>query len=113
MIAKNPDAAIDEILHLVCKGVRDQAYTTAGISPENAKQLSGEGFNELATRIIDVAAANTIPNDAICATAKALGVLVASTAQHKGCSQDELLKFAQEAVAQFAQDARASIGVLT
>lgn len=47
-----------------------------------------------------------IPNDAISATAKALGVLVAFTARREGVSHDELLRFSQDAIGEFARDAQ-------
>jgi hypothetical protein len=59
----------------------------------------------LTNRIVNTATLRTIPNDAICATAKALGVLVAFTARRQGVSHDELLKFSQNAIADFARHA--------
>ena len=92
-------------------GAREQAELALGLPTNNeqAIELSGDQFNELANRIIKTATLRTIPNDAITATAKALGVLIAFTARREGVAHDELLRFSQDAVADFARDARSRL----
>jgi hypothetical protein len=108
MIGRRPALSIEEVLDTVCDGAREQAELALGrpTNNEQATELSGDQFNDLANRIINTATLRTIPNDAISATAKALGVLVAFTARREGVSHDELLRFSQDAIAEFARDAR-------
>jgi hypothetical protein len=107
MIVRRPALSIEEVLDTVCDGAREQAELTLGLPTNNeqATELSEGQFCDLANRIVNTATLRTIPNDAICATAKALGVLVAFTARREGVSHDELLRFSQNAIADFARDA--------
>jgi hypothetical protein len=69
--------------------------------------LTEQEFKDRTIRIINTAVASNTPvNDALTATAKALGVMIAVTARRDGVSYDELLKCAQEAVGSFAEEAR-------
>lgn len=107
MIGRRPALSIEEVLDTVCDGAREQAELALGLPTNNeqATELSESQFNDLANRIIHAATLRTISNDAICATAKALGVLVAFTARREGASHDELLRFSQSAIADFAREA--------
>ena len=89
--------------------MREEAYITAGLAPGDANELSEDEFNQLARRIINAATTNTTSNDAICATVKALGVLIGFSARRHGSSFEELLKFGQDALAEFAQEGLARI----
>jgi hypothetical protein len=108
MIGRHPALSVEDVLDTVCDGAREQAELALGLPTNNdqATELSEDQFSELATRIINTAVRRTIPNDAICATAKALGVLIAFTAHRESTSDDELLRFCQNAIADFARDAK-------
>lgn len=86
---------------------RTLAYIRVG--PQDAfrpnRRLSEAKFNKLAVKLIDTATDGTIPDDAIRATAKALGVLVSFTARRDGCSKEELLNLSLRAVANFSSAA--------
>jgi len=70
------------------------------------RDLTSEEFNEHTNRIISAATADGIlPNDVICCTAKALGVLIAFTARRERKDRGKLLKFCQKAVGDFANEA--------
>jgi len=107
MIGKRPALTVEEVLDTVCDGAREQAELALGLPTNNeqATDLSEDQFTDLVTRIMNTATRRTVPNDAICATAKALGVLVAFTARREGVSHDQLLRFSQNAIADFARDA--------
>jgi hypothetical protein len=60
--------------------------------------LSREQFGALTMRVIQTASDGTTVNDAICATAGALGALISVTGQQDGVSRDDLLKFCLESV---------------
>jgi hypothetical protein len=105
---------IDQLLDGVCPGVREAAYMAADLpSPppnDEGKNLTSEEFNALTTRIINEATKNNTPvGDALSATAKALGVQISILAERPNTSADELIKFSQKAVADFAQEAIAYV----
>jgi hypothetical protein len=77
-------------------------------SDSEPRDLPEKQFAALAGRILDVAVKDTTANDAITATAKALGSIIGITAKRPDVSLDELLKFANEAVEEYA---RAALGV--
>ncbi len=108
MIGRHPTLSLEDLLDTARDAAREQAENALGLPTNNeqATELSGDQFSELVNRIMKTATLRTIPNDAISATAKALGVLVAFTARREGVSHDELLRFSQDAIAEFAQDAR-------
>lgn len=58
LVVRHPGMSVDETLDLVWQGVRDQAYVAAPVSsqPDNAKELTPEEFNALASRIVTTAA---------------------------------------------------------
>jgi hypothetical protein len=64
--------------------------------------LTEEEFNALASRIIRIAATNTLPSDAMTATAKALGTLIGFTARRDDCPIDDLVQANQAAIAEYA-----------
>ena len=69
--------------------------------------LTSDEFNDHAMRIVNTATADGIlATDGISATCKALGVLVAVAAKREGVSFEDLLKFAVEAVSDFAKNSR-------
>jgi hypothetical protein len=105
---------IDQLLDGVCPGVREAAYMAADLPsrPQNdeGKDLTSEEFNALTTRIINEATKNNTPvGDALSATAKALGVQISILAERPNASAEELIKFSQNAVADFAQEAIAYV----
>jgi hypothetical protein len=68
--------------------------------------LTDEQFKALTMRIINEATKNNTPvGDALSAMAEALGGLIGILAERPGVSADELIKFSQNAVAEFAQEA--------
>src|SRR5262245_22629186 len=70
------------------------------------RELTPEEFNEHTTHIINTATANgVLPNDVLCCTAKALGVLIAFTARREQTDRGKLLKFCQMAVRDFTNEA--------
>jgi hypothetical protein len=66
-----------------------------------------EQFQGLATRILNEATKNNTPaSDALSATAKAVGLMIGNiAAEQPGVSAEELIKFSQNAVAEFVQEA--------
>ena len=108
MVGRHPALSIEEVLDIARDGAREQAELALGLptNNEHATELSADQFSDLANRIIKTATLRIIPNDSVTATAKALGVLVAFTARREGVSHDELLAFCQNAIADFARDAR-------
>jgi len=79
-----------------------------GSSPSTVKtqQLNKKGFNERTNKVIDAAVSDgVVPNDAICATARALGVLVAFTARRTNVDLNELLAFAQQETCEYSKNA--------
>jgi hypothetical protein len=101
---------MDQVLDGVCPGVREAAYIAADLSPpqqnDEGKDLTTEEFSALTTRIINEATKNNTPvGDALSATAKALGVMISILAERPGMSAEELVKFSQNAVAEFAREA--------
>jgi hypothetical protein len=112
MVTRQRGLSVDEVLHWASNGVREQAHMALGNAfPQTvAQELTEQEFGELAARIVSTATTNTVTNDAVCATAKALGILITISAPVAGCSADELLKFSQEAIAKFAQEAATFMG---
>jgi len=79
-----------------------------GSSPSTVKtqQLNQKAFNEHTNKVIDAAVSDgVVPNDAICATARALGVLVAFTARRTNVDLNELLAFAQQETCEYSKNA--------
>jgi hypothetical protein len=107
MVKRLPNLSIIELLDTTFEGAREHAYIALGLPPENesATELTEQQFNELTNRIVRAATLKTIPNDAICAMAKALGVLISFSARRDGASVEKLVEFSQGAVAQFSQEA--------
>jgi hypothetical protein len=69
-------------------------------------QLDQKGFNDHTNKIINAAISDGVmPNDAICATARALGVLVAFTARREHMDFNELLVFAQQETTEYTKSA--------
>jgi hypothetical protein len=103
---------LDQILDGVCPGVRKAAYVAAKLPPppqnDEGKELTNEEFNALTMRILNEATKNnTLFGDALTATAKATGLMISIFAERPGVSAEELVKFSQSAVAEFARDALA------
>lgn len=108
MIGRHPGVSLEKILDMVRDGARKQAEIALGLPTNNdqATEISGDLLSDLVKRIINTATHRTIPNDAITATAQALGILVAFAARDAGVSHDKLVKYSQDAVEEFARDAR-------
>jgi hypothetical protein len=103
---------LDQILDGVCPGVRKAAYVAANLPPppqhDEGNDLTSEEFNALTTRILNEATKNNTPvGDALTATAKATGIMISIFAERPGVSAEKLVKFSQNAVAEFARDALA------
>jgi hypothetical protein len=110
IVRRNTGSSIEETLELVSQAIRAQAYIAAGLAPgaddaENTKKLTVEEFNRLVARLVRTAAINTLPDDAICTAAKALGVLISLSAPRLNCAPEQLLNFGQKAVVRFAAEA--------
>jgi hypothetical protein len=103
------EVPVAESLDTSLEYVREQAHIACGVVPPQPDQpLTEQEFQELVQRIIRVAGENgRLPEDALSATAKALGTLAAFTSRRNGCSMKELVEFAQVSVADFAGNAAA------
>jgi hypothetical protein len=78
----------------------------SGASTARTQQLNQKEFNEHTNKVIDAAVSDgVVPNDAICATARALGVLVAFTARRTNVDLNELLAFAQQETCEYSKNA--------
>ena len=98
------------MLDAICPGVREAAYIEADLpSPpqnEEGRDLTEDEFRGLTSRSINEATKNnTRVTDGLAATAKAIGVMISTLAQRPDVSAEELIKFSQNAVAEFAQAA--------
>jgi len=70
------------------------------------RKLTPDEFNEHTNRIIQAAAGNGVAaNDAVAATAKALGVLISFTARREKGNIRKLIALSQKSVATFAWEA--------
>jgi hypothetical protein len=103
---------LDQMLDAIGPGVREAAYIAADLpSPpqnEEGRDLTGDEFTGLTTRILNEATKNnTRVNDGITATAKAIGIMISILAERSGvsASAEELIKFSQDAVAEYARAA--------
>jgi hypothetical protein len=101
---------IDQILDGIAPGVREAAYIAADLPdprPCGNRELTAEEFVELTYRIVNAATKNDVPEtDSVAATAKALGHIICFVlAERPEISEDEMIKHAQEAVANFARQA--------
>ena len=102
--------AMDEVLNGVCPGVREAAYMAANLPEPNSYDeggdLTSEEFHELTLRIINAATKSNVPvSDAISATAKAMGAMICILAERPGTSVEDLIKWSQQAIAEFTQHA--------
>jgi hypothetical protein len=104
MVVKRPNLSMNEILDTVFEGVRERAHIAAGLpyGTDEARELTEEEFNALASRINRIAATKTLPSDAMTATAKALGTLIGFTARRDECSMEDLVQANQAAIAEYA-----------
>jgi hypothetical protein len=72
------------------------------------RELTEEEFGELTNRIVNAATKNDVPvADSLAATAKALGAIICILAERSNVSVDQLIQFAQEAVATYTREAMA------
>jgi len=108
LVMLNPSltVTVDEIADVVCQSVRDAArYTVSPSSSDAPKEvLTKPEFEQLTMRIINTATPNATITDAMAATAKALGVMIATAARQGGF--DEVLTWGQNAVLGCAREAR-------
>ena len=96
----------------MCQSVRDIArYTVRPSSdaPKDVGDLTEPEFAQLTMRIINTATPDVKITDAMAATAKALGVMIAMTADRGYVGFDETLRWGQNAVIGFARDAHQRI----
>jgi hypothetical protein len=101
---------IDEMLNEVCPGVREAVYMAANLPApapyDDGRDLTSEEFHQLTLRIINAATKSNAPvSDAISATAKAMGAMICILAERPGTSAEDLIKWSQQAVAEFTQHA--------
>jgi hypothetical protein len=95
---------IDETIDVVCPGVREAAYIAANLPAPT----EGQDVDALTNRIITEATKNDRPvHDALFATAKALGAMIAILSERPDYSFEELIKSGQIAVAECAREALA------
>jgi len=108
LVMLNPSltVTVDEIADVVCQSVRDAARYTVNPSSSDAPKevLTEPEFEQLTMRIIKTATPNATVTDAMAATAKALGVMIATAARQGGF--DEVLRWGQNAVIDSAREAR-------
>ena len=108
LVMLNPSltVTVDEIADVVCQSVRDAARYTVNPSSSDAPKevLTEPEFEQLTMRIINTATPNATITDAMAATAKALGVMIATAARQGGF--DEVLTWGQNAVLGCAREAR-------
>jgi hypothetical protein len=99
---------MDEMLNEVCPGVREAAYMAADLPApapyDDGRDLTSEEFHELTLRIINAATKGNAPvGDALSATAKAMAAMICILAERPGTSAEALVKWSQQAVAEFTQ----------
>ena len=105
---RNPSLTVDEMADLVYQSVRYMARYTASPSsdpPKHVGALTEPEFEQLTMRIINTAMPNATITDAMAATTKALGVMIA-TAARRGTGFDDVLRAVQNAVSDCAREAR-------
>ena len=110
LVMRNPSLTVDEIADPVCQSVRDMARHTVSPSSSDAPKevLTEPEFEQLTMRIINTATPNATITDAMAATAKALGVMIATAARQGGF--DEVLRWGQNAVIDCSREARDRLG---
>ena len=100
---------IDQVLDGIGPGVRDAAYIEANLpdpQPYGERELTEEEFSELTNRIVNAATKNDVPVvESLTATAKALGLIICILGERPDVSVEKLMEFAQQAVADFTQQA--------
>jgi hypothetical protein len=112
LVMRNPSLTLDEMLDMVCQSVREMARIAANPPPDapnDDADLTEQEFAQLTMRIIHTATHDATSTDAMAATAKALGLLIAITARRPGVGFDETLRWGQNAVVGFAREARDSV----
>ena len=105
---------IEELLSHACDSVREHAYIGAPqVLATEPKELTEQQFGDLSARIMNTATTNTSVVDSVAATAKALGTLAASMIHFghakPGTSLEDVIVFAQNAVAEFTREAMAKL----
>jgi hypothetical protein len=110
-VERNPGGiTVAEMLDMTCDTVREMASYSANPSPDAPKEagdLTEREFAQLTMRIVHTATQDTTVTDAVSATAKALGTMIAITARRPNTvGFDEILRWGQNAVVTFARDAR-------
>ena len=107
MVRDQPNLSIHTMLKLTSQHICEKAYedlqTDIGV---DVADLTEEEFNTVTSNILKTAATHILPNDAISALCKALGVLIYFTANKQKCSIDTLLKVGNESIAEFANSAQ-------
>jgi hypothetical protein len=90
---------INQVLDTVCPaGVREAAYSAANLPMPVEEDI-------LINRIVHEATKNDTPvQEAVSATAEALGRMIAILSERPGYSSEELIKYGQNAVAHFARE---------
>jgi hypothetical protein len=102
---------LDEVLNAVCQGVREAAYMAADLPPppehNGERELTSEEFHAVTLRVINAATKHNTPvNDALSATAKAMGAMICILSERPGeTSAEDWIKWSQQAIAEFTQHA--------
>jgi protein tyrosine phosphatase (PTP) superfamily phosphohydrolase (DUF442 family) len=93
-------------VHAVCPTPAGAAVDRSRCAAREERKLTEQEFRDLTTRIVNEATKNNTPvSDALAATAKAMGLMICILAERPGVSADELVAFAQNAVAEFTREA--------
>ena len=113
VVQRNPDLTLDEMLNWACESVREMARATANPSPDAPKgesDLTEQEFTQLAMRIVNTATFDATATDAMAATAKALGMLIAVLARRpEATGFDEMLRWGQNSMVAFAREAHSKL----
>jgi hypothetical protein len=112
-VQRNPDLTLDEMLNWACESVREMARVSAAnpsLAPKDKSDLTDQQFAQLAMRIVNLATVDAAAIDAIAATAKAMGMLIAVfTRRPEDTGFDELLRWGQNIMVAYAQEAHSKL----
>jgi hypothetical protein len=113
VVQRNPDLTIDEMLDWACESVREMTRVTADPSsnaPKGKSDLTEQQFAQLAMRIVNLATVDAAAIDAMAATAKALGMIIAVfTRRPEDTGFDELLRWGQNIMVAYAREAHSKL----
>jgi hypothetical protein len=112
-VQRNPDLTIDEMLDWACYSVREMACATGNPSrdaPKGEPVITEHEFAQLTMRLINLATLETPTTDAMAATAKALGMLIAVCSRRpEDTGFDEMLRWGQNIMVAYAREAHSKL----